>query len=219
MRSIILISIYLILQSCGFRENGLSSNTHSDSYEDQGKSVVVVAKRALIRKVIYDVNYIFDTDRIDSSINKIKQFCKISDGYIVNSNKNSIRIRIPSTKLNTVLNSIESVGKLVDKSIKGQDVTEEYNDLEIRIDNILKARKRYLALLEKAENVEAALRVEKELERLERELNLLKGREKRLSHLVQYTTVSIEFRNEIKPGPIGYIFIGFYEGLKWLFVW
>jgi hypothetical protein len=53
-----------------------------------------------------------------------------------------------------------------DKNIAGEDVTEEYRDLEIRLDSAEKTRQRYLELLNKAERVKEILKIEKELERL-----------------------------------------------------
>ena len=104
------------------------------------------------------------------------------------------------------------------KNIVGQDVTEEYTDYKIRLENAEKARKRYLELLAKAEDVEATLKVEKELERLNETIDLLKGKMKRINHLSEYSTITVNLKEKKKPGLLGYIGIAIYHSVKWLFV-
>ncbi|MBK6622314.1 MAG: DUF4349 domain-containing protein [Saprospirales bacterium] len=101
---------------------------------------------------------------------------------------------------------------------RGQDVTDEYTDYQIRLDNARKARERYLELLAKAENVEAALKVEKELERLNETIDLLEGKMTRIDHLSEFSTITIALKERKNPGLIGYIGIGLYYSVKWLFV-
>jgi hypothetical protein len=86
------------------------------------------------------------------------------------------------------------------------------------LDNSEKARTRYLALLAKAEDVQAALLVEKELERLNGTIELMKGKMNRMEHLVDYSTITIYISEKKKPGVIGYIGIGIFKAVKWLFV-
>jgi len=100
----------------------------------------------------------------------------------------------------------------------GEDVTEEYRDLEIRLDSAEKTRKRYLELLNKAEKVDEILKIERELERLNGEIDLLKGKINRLTHLAQYATITVQTSNGVKKGVLGYAFYGVYSGVKWLFV-
>ncbi|UCE08903.1 MAG: DUF4349 domain-containing protein [bacterium] len=98
-------------------------------------------------------------------------------------------MRVPTNYLNDALKDIEKLGKILSKNITGRDVINEFRDLEIRLDKTEKARQRYLKLLNQEENVEAALKVENELDRLNNEIDLLKGRLNRLTHLSEYSTI------------------------------
>jgi hypothetical protein len=40
-----------------------------------------------------------------------------------------------------------------------------------------------------------------------------------LSQEVALATVEIQFRTESSPGPVGWLFYGVFQGVKWLFVW
>jgi hypothetical protein len=171
------------------------------------------------RKVIVDIFLSLESDQPDSVLSAVQSLTKGCQGYIVNSQKNSLKIRIPVLISSDIVRKIEDLGDVKDKFISGQDVTEEYIDLAIRIDNIEKARQRYLELLARAEDVSAALKVEKELERLQREVDLLKGREQKLSHLTEYVTIDVKVNPAVRPGPLGYVFVGIYKVVKWLFIW
>lgn len=140
-------------------------------------------------------------------------------GYIVNSSETATTLRIPITGYHDLIAEIEKLGKVKDKNLTGQDVTEDYRDLEIWLDSAEKSRQRYLSLLDKAEKVEEILSIEREIERLNREIEQYKGKLQRMAHLVQYATITVNTIDEIKPGPFGYLVYGLYKGVEWLFVW
>jgi hypothetical protein len=110
------------------------------------------------------------------------------------------------------------LGKVQSQSVSGQDVTDQYRDYQIRLENAEKSRDRYLELLAKAENVEAALQVERELERLNETIDLLKGRMNRMDHLEAFSTITVQIKERKKPGVLGYVGLGVYHAFKWLFV-
>ena len=129
-----------------------------------------------VRKVMYSMKYLFTSDQPDSIHIKIVQIAKKYNGYIVEQTNDMTTIRIPSKNQIEALSTIEGMGKVSKKELSGKDVTEEYEDLNIKLETLEKARKRYLELLDKAEDVKATLEVEKELERVNKEIDLLKGK-------------------------------------------
>ena len=134
------------------------------------------------------------------------------------SNNYSTTIEVKSTMLDTAIAEISALGEITSKNIIGNDVTDQYTDLEIRLENAQSARKRYLELLAQAENVSAALMVEKELERLNTQIDLLEGQMRSITQNVQYSSITVYLNEKVKPGILGYIGIGIYECVKWLFV-
>jgi hypothetical protein len=73
-------------------------------------------------------------------------------------------------------------------------------------------------LLERADNIDEILKLERELERFNGIIESLKGKLERLSHLVQYSSITVKTFEKFKPGPISYAFHGLFKGVKWLFV-
>jgi hypothetical protein len=170
------------------------------------------------RIVIYNADMDIIVSVSDSATVRLTEITNLYGGYIQSlSNKKAI-IRIKSDQLNNTIADISKIGKVKRKIVSGNDVTEQYLDLQIRLDNAYNARKKYTELLDKSTSVEAALKVEKELERLNVEIDALEGKLKRLDHLSEFSTITVYISETIKPGILGYIGIGLYESVKWLFV-
>jgi hypothetical protein len=170
------------------------------------------------RMMIFNASLKLSVKNADSLNHQLSKLTAGLEGYAVTLGNSRSTIRIPATRLNDAINGISKLGKMSEKKLTGSDVTDEFNDYDVRLDNANKARERYLELLQKAENVEAALKVEKELERLNGEIELLKGKMERVSHLVSYSTIEIDIHEREKLGVIGYLAIGTYKAVKWLFV-
>jgi hypothetical protein len=68
---------------------------------------------------------------------------------VLSSGRDKTTLRVLAIHFKEALGQIEKPGKVTDKNISGEDVTEEYRDLEIRLDSAEKTRKRYLELLYK----------------------------------------------------------------------
>jgi hypothetical protein len=137
---------------------------------------------------------------------------------MVNSDVNHVQVRIPAEKLNPFLDELANLGEVETRNVYSYDVTEEYADIDLRLDNARKSRERYLELLKNAQNVTEVLAVERELERLNVEVERLEGRKRSYDTQIQYSSVDVYFKEKVRPGPIGYVFVGIYKVIKFLFV-
>jgi hypothetical protein len=170
------------------------------------------------KKVIFSSSIYLTVENPDSTIVRLTNIAQKHKGYVQESGTTKCVIRIPNDTRTAAAGEIETCGKVTYKNTTGEDVTDQYSDYAIRLDNAKKARQRYLELLEKAETVAEALLVEKELERLNETIDLLEGKMNRIDHLSTYSTITIYLKEKKKPGIIGYIGIGIYHSVKWLFV-
>lgn len=170
------------------------------------------------RMMVYNASITLEAKNPDTLSSKVAAIAKKYEGYVLTSSNTYTTVRVKSTSLKDALAEIGTFGKVKSKNISGTDVTDEFTDFKIRLENAERARKRYLELLEKASTVEETLKVEKELERLNGEIDLLKGKMNRINHLVDYSTIVVYHNEKVKPGILGYIFIGAYKGVKWLFI-
>ncbi|MEM1057470.1 MAG: DUF4349 domain-containing protein [Bacteroidota bacterium] len=140
------------------------------------------------------------------------------DGYVSADGPREMTLRIPDVQLETVLDALGALAKETHREIRTADVTDQYTDLEIRLANARALRDRLATLLDRAETVQEVLEVERELARFTTEVERLEGQLRTLQDRVALSTVRLTLRERVTPGPVGYVFVGLYEGVKWLFV-
>jgi len=120
-------------------------------------------------------------------------------GYLEKREDAVLSCRVPAARFKEVLEEVRGYGRVVHESVEALDVTKQYYDLQIRIENAEKARERLVALLEKAELVDDALRIETELRRLAVEIDQLKGELKYLSERIAYSKITVAFQTNAPP--------------------
>ncbi|WP_338764020.1 DUF4349 domain-containing protein [Bernardetia sp. ABR2-2B] len=170
------------------------------------------------RKIIYSANLTLVSTLPDSINPQLESITEKYDGYIGRLSTTETTIRIKSEYFETVVEEIEQLGKVTRKNIYGNDVTEQYWDAQIRLDNALETRKRYIELLKMARNVEEAILVERELARITQDIDLLKGQINKLDNLEEFATITISIKEKAKLGVLGYVGVGLYKTVKWFFV-
>ena len=144
---------------------------------------------------------------------------KDNDGFIVRETENYITTRIPAENTENFIGSARTLGKVESESKTGTDITDQYRDNVIRLESMKSVRNRYLALLERANTVSDMLTVERELERINTQIELLEGKIQHAQLSAEYSIITVRFREKPMPGIVGWIFYGLYRGVKWLFVW
>ena len=134
-----------------------------------------------------------------------------SHGYIVNeysqeSKNTNLEIKVPIASFHKLFELIEQEADqdyLITKSVRSQDVTEEYFDAETRIKSKKAIESRYLDILSMAKNVEEILMVESQLGNIRTEIEQAEGRLQYLKNRSNYSTINLaiyEFKvAEVKP--------------------
>ncbi|RLC67653.1 MAG: DUF4349 domain-containing protein, partial [Chloroflexi bacterium] len=84
----------------------------------------------------------------------------------------------------------------------GQDVTDEYIDLQSRLDNLKATRDRIREFLDQAKTVEESLRVNEELAAIEEQIEQVQGRMNYLFDRAAYSTITVQIEPELpQPTP------------------
>lgn len=160
-----------------------------------------------------------DDDDIPVAIDKARDMAQAANGYIQSATTRSITMMVPTERAESFLAGLSTLGKVTDKHISVVDVTSQYVDLEIRIDNLEKTRRRLQQLLAQSAKVQDVLEVERELSRVTLELEQLKGQMRTMKRETTYASIRLNIEEELTPGPLGWVFYGSYKAVKWLFVW
>ena len=114
-----------------------------------------------------------------------------------------ISIRVPDEKFDQALAELRDLAVRVEsESTYSEDVTEEYIDLESRLKNAEATEQQYLALLEKAEDVEDILRIYESLSRVRQEIEQIKGRMLYLERTSSMSLISVRLEPEVTAKPL-----------------
>jgi len=155
------------------------------------------AKPGAKRLMIYNGALTLLVDNIGESLDAVRKTVEQAGGYMHSMDSCSITVKIPAAKFRDITTTIEKLGDVTHKNITGRDVTDKMRDLNIRLKNAEAIRKRLVALLERAEKVEDALAIERELGRLTEKIELLKGQIAALEDKVAFSTLTVRFNSPV----------------------
>jgi hypothetical protein len=155
------------------------------------------------RMVIYSAYMSLVVEDVSASIAQIGSLATSFGGYVVNSNVSgeqdrlyaSISFRVDAARFNEALQALRDLAADVrSESTSGDDVTEEYVDLEARLRNLEASEAQLLELMTQAGTVEEILKVQQVLVDTREEIEQTKGRMQYLeqSSALAYISVSLE---------------------------
>lgn len=109
----------------------------------------------------------------------------------------NLKIRIPTDNFEKLIGLLENgKNEIVSKSIQARDVTEEFIDIETRLNNKRDYLKKYKELLAKASTVKDILAIEENIRIIQEEIESKEGRLKYLNDEVSYSTLDLELFKE-----------------------
>ncbi|MRG97770.1 DUF4349 domain-containing protein [Polyangium spumosum] len=129
---------------------------------------------------------------IPGTIDKIIDLAESYGGYLASRSDAGVVIRVPSRHFRDALTALEKLGEVKRRSVSAEDVSEEFHDLEVRLQNLKSVQKRLQEFLAKAANVNDALQVERELERIGREIDQIEGRMRFLRARATFSTITVD---------------------------
>ena len=139
----------------------------------------------------------------EKSIALIAHHQAIITSSSLNDDRYKATIRVPSNSLSSLMQSLESVGKITSSHVSMDDVTAAYLDLEATLKNKRALRDRLRALLSQATKVEDILKIEKELSRVQTDLDQMDTRMKSMRSKVAKSTLNLSIIRQRIPGPLG----------------
>ncbi|MDN5274020.1 DUF4349 domain-containing protein [Chloroflexus sp. MS-CIW-1] len=117
--------------------------------------------------------------------------------------RSTVVLRVPVERFEALLSDIEGLAhKVLKRSVSGDDVTEEYVDLESRLRNLEATNTRLLDLLARAQTVEEALKVNQALTDIQGQIEWTKGRMQYLEQSAAMSTITVELVPVPPPTPV-----------------
>lgn len=109
-----------------------------------------------------------------------------------------ITIRVPASEFETTMDAVKDLATLVEnETASGQDVTEEFTDLEAQLRNAQAQEQAYLRILDQATSVKDILAVQEELGSIRTRIERLEGRIQYLENLTSFSTITVQLSEEV----------------------
>jgi hypothetical protein len=115
----------------------------------------------------------------------------------------SMSIRVPAARFDEAMERLAELAVQVNsRSQSAQDVTEEYVDLEARLESLEAARQRLLEIMQEARSTKDLLEAEQQLTQREAEIESIKGRMQYLQQSARLASIWIELEPYLLSQPV-----------------
>jgi hypothetical protein len=143
---------------------------------------------------------------VNEALAAVADYTTKQGGFVVSSNvyKNglvpygTITVRVPAAKFDQGITTVKNLGELISESANGQDVTEEYVDLDAQLRNLRATEVQFMAIMSKAVKISDVLDVQRELTNVRGNIERLQGRMKYLKQSADLSTITVNFSTD--PG-------------------
>ena len=140
----------------------------------------------------------------------VQVFAEGNGGFVVSSNiyengrapSATVLVRIPSESFEQAISSVQGLGTVEHESISGQDVTEEFVDIEAQLKNYKATEEQFLAIMARATDIPDVLAVQRELTNVRNNIDRLEGRMKFLSESAAFSSLTVNLSTDPEDLPI-----------------
>jgi hypothetical protein len=172
------------------------------------------AAAAVERKIIRNAELSLETDEPQKAMQRVASVAEARGGFVVTSESRqeagadggrayeviTVEARVPAAQFDAALNDIRAVGSRVTaQKITGQDVTEEYIDLEARLRTQRALEAQLLDIMKQARQVSDAITVQRELTNVRTEIERVEGRRRFLENQASLSTIKVTLQ---PPSPL-----------------
>jgi hypothetical protein len=200
--------------------NAVSNRSYASTQPTKLKHITVGQQVALIkaeqvtdseyntdRKIVRNAELDLEAESPELAQQKITSVAETKGGFVVESQQSmsdikaanrdivTMTVRVPAEKFSEALDDIRKTSsRVVSENVKGEDVTEEYIDIEAQ----LKAKKaleaQFMEIMKRASRVDEALEVQSELADVRGEIEKIEGRKRFLENKSSLSTIKVTLR-------------------------
>ncbi len=141
--------------------------------------------------------------RVDAARQSVIDYVQEIGGHVERSGDDGLVVRVPAGRFAEAMQRIESEGILLSRSVETADVTEQYADLERRLEIAERSRDRLYVLLERSEEASERVAILREIRRLTEEVERLRSSLASLADLAAFSRISVRLVPRMQAtGPI-----------------
>ncbi|HXD32653.1 MAG TPA: DUF4349 domain-containing protein [Pyrinomonadaceae bacterium] len=161
------------------------------------------------RKIIKDADLTLEVDSPLDTQGRVTSIAEAHGGFVVTSESKqrpsddpsqrvvdiALVIRVPSFQFGPTRDEILGLSKnVIDKKSTGQDVTEEFIDLEARIKTQVALEAQFMEIMKQAHKVEDALEVQRQIAEVRTQIEKLEGRKRFLENRSSLSTITVNLK-------------------------
>lgn len=172
-----------------------------DAIQPEALALAYEAERKIIRTATLQLR----VQETEKTVATIKDLVQAQGGYVANASvwregalqRAYLSVRVPADRMEAVLAQVRKLAVQVEREeTGGQDVTEEFVDLEAQLRNLEAAEKELRELLatvrEKTGKAEDVMAVYRELTNIRGQIDRLRGRQQYLTRMTEMATINLQ---------------------------
>lgn len=152
------------------------------------------------RKLIRTGNVTLEVKTVSDAEEKISAWAKSLGGYITNANTwengAGFTVRVPASRFDDAMAQAGEFGRVTNRSVSSQDVSDNYYDLQSRLQTKYILRDKLTGYLNQAKDIKDLLEIERQLNSVLEDIDSTEGRFKRLSGQIDFSTIYINMQFE-----------------------
>ena len=152
------------------------------------------------QKLIRTGNVSLEVQTVSNAEEEITNWAKRLGGYVTNANTwqygAGFTVRIPSERFDEAMSQVGNFGRVTNRSVNSQDVSDNYYDLQSRLETKYILRDKLQSYLSQAKDIKDLLEIERQLNSVIEEIESTESRFKRLSGQIDYSTIYINMSFE-----------------------
>jgi hypothetical protein len=162
------------------------------------------------RLIIKNAEMAITVNETDGAVDRAVQVAVDYGGYVISQRVwddaggyryGTLLLAVRVDQFEAAMRALRTLGQVSNESASGQDVTDEYVDLNSRLGNLQATQNRLRTFLEDAQNITETLRVHEELIWVEEEIGIIQGRMNYLQDRAAFSTIRVNL-NPFIPTPV-----------------
>ena len=180
-------------------------NAISEKAVNTTPNVSATQNNSISKKIIKNGDMEIQVGDMKKAQNQISKILKNNKAYIQSERFNNndtaenlyLSIRVPHENFDALINSFSNgVGSVLSKNISSDDVTEEYTDVSIKLENKKIYLEKYRNMLKSASTTKEMLEIQENIRELEDEIDVSEGRLRFIDDRVNYSTLNLTLFKE-----------------------
>jgi len=185
---------------------GAPGSRVGQSDERSAQQVPSAGEPAPFRRVIRTGQVALEVEKFDDAARRLLAIAEAAGGFVADSSyadeggtpRGTFVLRVPAGHFGEVVRQVEGLGVVQRRQIHGQDVTEEFIDVEARVRNLERQEARLLTFMDRATKIADLMAVQNEVTRVRGEIERLTGRLRFLTNRVDLATIQAEVSQKPK---------------------